>query len=154
TGAEEVELFELHTDRVLSARASEGQARIQCPDIARRDGDVDAPVFEGDRLNRRIVEIAGRSQDARRFVDQSLRVKVAGLEEELLTDYIRLRANVQLVREPVQLLVLLGVLQIEDVFVVDEDFADDSSEAFELRPARHGRRGFFGRDLRSTGHTA
>src|SRR6185503_2911154 len=78
----------------------------------------------------------------------------AGLEEELLTDYIRLRANVQLVREPVQLLVLLGVLQIEDVFVVDEDFADDSSEAFELRPARHGRRGFFGRDLRSTGHTA
>jgi hypothetical protein len=43
---------------------------------------------------------------------------------------------VQLVREPVQRLVLLRVLQIEDVFVMDEDFADDGPGALELRRSR------------------
>ena len=151
--AEEVELFELHADRVLAALAAERQARIQRPDIARRHRDIDAPVLEGDRLDRRIVEIAGGSQDARRLIDQALRVGIAALEQQLLTNHLRLRANVQLVREPVQPLVLFGVLQIEDVFVVDEYFADDGALAFELRCLRHGRRGFPGRDFRSSGHT-
>src|SRR6186713_289958 len=108
-GAEEIELFELHTDRALPARACEREPRIQSPDIARSDHDVDAAVLVRDWLDRRVVKIASRSQDARRLVDQSLRIEIAAFEQQLLSDHLRLRANVQLVRESIELLVLLRI---------------------------------------------
>ena len=70
-------------------------------------------------------KIAGRAQDARRLFEQALRVGIAALEQQLLTNDVRLGANVQFVRQPVELFVLLGILHIEDVLVVNEDFTDD-----------------------------
>lgn len=71
-------------------------------------------------------------QQALRFLDQSHRNRFAAVEQKILPHYTWAGPHMQLVREPEQGIVFLGIVQVEDVLVVDADFADDGAGGLEF----------------------
>ena len=130
--AEEVDLLEPHAGGVGAAAAAEVEARIEGPDIARRDAQVDLAVVIGHRADPGVVEIGIAAQDPLRLIDQAARIAFAGFEQELLADDVLAGPLVQVIRKPEELHVVLRILEVEHVLVVDHDLPDRGARGLEL----------------------
>ena len=130
--AEEVDLLEPHAGGVGAAAAAEVEARIEGPDIARRDAQVDLAVVIGHRADPGVVEIGIAAQDPLRLIDQAARIALAGFEQELLADDVLAGPLVQVIREPEELHIVLRILEVEHVLVVDHDLPDRGARGLEL----------------------
>ncbi len=132
TAAEQVQLFDIDYRLVLSALAADGKSRVQRPDILGRNEQVDLAVPSIERFHGGVIEIDVAAQDAFRFVGKSCRVRIAGLEQELRRDNPVPGNDVPPVGEPEEPVVFLWVAEVEDILLVENDFADHDPVCFEL----------------------
>jgi hypothetical protein len=135
---EQVQLFQLDAAGIRAAAAPERDAGIRRPDVAHRDFKVHRAVMTGDGVHRGLADIPPIAEIPFGLLDQSLRDRISGLEQELRLDHRIARVDVQAIGKPVERLVLALRVVIEDRQDVHFDRPDPVPELLELCDAGAG----------------
>jgi hypothetical protein len=131
--AKEVVVLEVEAGTAFPAAAGHRDAGLERPYVLGMHGDVHDPVRAGQQGDLGIVEVGRGAQDALGLIEEAALEGLAGGEQQLPVDDRRAGADMEPVQEPEQRLVLLGIVEVEDVAVVDQDPADDGARCLEFR---------------------
>ena len=138
SAAEQVVLLQLHTEGVLATLAGEADSRVQGPHVARAHLEVDRPAVESHGHDAGVVEEVVAAQDSFTFEHQSVAVRFAGLEQELLADDRGPGLDVQGVGGTIEPAALARDGRVEDVARDDVDAPDHGTQGLELLRRRDG----------------
>ncbi len=132
TGTQDIEFLYLCSSTVRAAAAAEIEAQIEGPHIPCPHHHIDAPIVKTLCPDRGVIEIPRRAQDALRLIQHASRIWISGLKQQLRTDHVRPRLDVDAVREPEEPVVLAWVGEVEDIFIVDHHLSDQGVGPLEL----------------------
>ena len=149
-GPQEIQFFQFEAGTVRATLATEGDSRIEGPDVPRRHFEIDDTVVKRDGADHRLAQVPGVAQDASRLFDEAGLVELATLEQQLVFDGRLARGDVQPIGEAGEPCVFVGRFGVEQVTLVEVDLADARTLPLQLVVGRQiGDAGGFGlRDAR------